>query len=158
MRRIRMSIQWARRALAKSGSSAPPPPSLTPSIMRRVSASAICRSPWISCCREVAAGEELVHHVSLQTASVTGCKRDNWVADGQFGGLLVTCYAPTLKVSRETKQSKRVLSPKVDKRPLLSILLSEKVECFQKGGGALIDSAALTPESDNHSRSYRAAA
>jgi len=62
-----MSIPWVRKGLARSGSSAPPPRLPTPSITRRASASATCRSPWISCCRETAAGEELVQHVSWQT-------------------------------------------------------------------------------------------
>ena len=50
------STPWAPKALARSGSSAPPPLSLTPSIMRPASASATCRSRWISCCRETTAG------------------------------------------------------------------------------------------------------
>src|SRR5258707_9194664 len=50
-----MSILWARRVLARSGLWVPPPLSPTPSIMPQASASATCRSPWISCCRETAA-------------------------------------------------------------------------------------------------------
>src|SRR5258708_26213179 len=57
MRMTRMSILWVRRGLAKSGSSAPPPPSPTPSITPPASASVTCRSPWISCCRETAAAK-----------------------------------------------------------------------------------------------------
>src|SRR5258708_958826 len=59
-----MSTQWARRGLANSGSSAPPLRLPTPSITPRAFASATCRSPWTSCCREMAVGEELVHCVS----------------------------------------------------------------------------------------------
>src|SRR6266568_9467573 len=53
MRTIRTSTPWARRELARSGSSAPPLPSPMPSITRPASVSATCRSRSTSSCHEI---------------------------------------------------------------------------------------------------------
>jgi xanthine dehydrogenase molybdopterin-binding subunit B len=59
------------KALARSASSAPPLPSPTPSIMPRASASAICRSHSISCCRETTAAKSGFSVTRAQTAYAT---------------------------------------------------------------------------------------